>query len=166
MAARSDTGGPIFHALLESDFECVDTLTLPSWPQLDERLTIWKRRGGGGGDDCRVGGSAAAAPPDVTFSAYTADAEAEIDEVTREATLAMLRSSFDREWMTALFVRAARARLLPGGASSRGAAGAAAKGGVSDAERRMLERCLGRMSRMSPAWLERMAGRLAQRWLV
>jgi hypothetical protein len=150
---RSDTGGPAFHSMLEKEFECIETLELPSWPQLSERLTVWRRRACAGSKAPASSDAGQTQTPRPTFSAFEADVEAEIDEATRETTLAMLRSSFDREWMRGLFLRAARSKLGGGGGGEATA---------SPAELRMLERCLGRIS---PSWLRR-AGRVAQGWLM
>ena len=153
-STRVDTAGPRFHSDLEATFERLETVPLPCWPQARDTLTVWRRRssGGGRGGGKGDGSHGDAASRATTFNACAEESiDAQVDHVTRELTLAILRSSFDRRWMVSLFARCVRSRLLP-------VAGIE----VSDAERRMLDRCLGRLSL---PWAQR-AGKLAKSMLL
>lgn len=37
------TGCDMFHAKLDREWSCVETVTLPQWPGIRDRLTVWKR---------------------------------------------------------------------------------------------------------------------------
>lgn len=148
LAARADTAGRRFHTDLRKHFTLVESVALPGWPQARDWLTVWQRR-------CESGELAAGGTPPtgdalkpsatvhthgVHFELWSEDVQTELDRVTRCMTLALLRSSFDRTWMTGLTVRALTERVR-GRPSS-----------VSDAERRMLRRCV---ERMPPPWMRR-----------
>lgn len=133
---RTDTAGPRFHAALAAEWDLVQSVELPSWPQVDDNLTVWRRRGAPISATAKKSAIA-------SFRPFVEDLESEVDRVTRELTLAMLRSDFDRQWMSALFARRLRERL------------SASSAAVADADRRMLDRCV---ERLSPAWVRAVVG--------
>ena len=163
---RADTAGPRFLDLLHSDFECVEEVALPRWPLLTDSLTVWRRRNAGGASAGIKPGSALAGAERRASRADVAESisaeectvlveegaastsaeeglEAQLDRFTREQTLASLRAPFDQYWMRSLFARCLR-RRISGSATV-----------LSDAEARMLERCLQRAPSSWARWLAR-----------